>query len=95
MPQLVSLFNAVGGGAAAVVALNAPVDVPTVLDVLIGALTFAGSLIAAGKLQGLVPGRPVVFAGLVSYGLVLLNTRLDVFGEAPAGAPNARPAPSR
>jgi NAD(P) transhydrogenase subunit beta len=73
MPQLVSLFNAVGGGAAAVVAVHeftrlaepvpARVAVPTVLDVLIGALTFAGSLIASGKLQGIVPSRPVVFAG--------------------------------
>lgn len=73
MPQLVSLFNAVGGGAAAVVAVHeftsfadqvpARVAVPTVLDVLIGSVTFAGSLIASGKLQGVVPGRPVTFAG--------------------------------
>jgi proton-translocating NAD(P)+ transhydrogenase subunit beta len=73
MPQLVSLFNAVGGGAAAVVALHeftrladpvpARVAVPTVLDVLIGAVTFAGSLVASGKLQGLVPSAPVTFAG--------------------------------
>jgi NAD(P) transhydrogenase subunit beta len=73
MPQLVSLFNAVGGGAAAIVAVHeftrlaapvpARVAVPTVLDVLIGALTFAGSLVASGKLQGLVPSGPVVFTG--------------------------------
>ena len=75
MPQLVSLFNAVGGGAAALVAVDdfsrltkvAGVDVPTrtavavVLDVLIGSVTFSGSLIAAGKLQGIVPSRPIVF----------------------------------
>jgi NAD(P) transhydrogenase subunit beta len=73
MPQLVSLFNAVGGGAAALVAFvevlraddvlaGAPVRLvlPTVLDVLIGALTFSGSLVAAGKLSGRLPGRPVV-----------------------------------
>ena len=72
MPQLVSLFNAVGGGAAVLVAFvevlrvrdflaEAGVDhtLPTVLDVLIGALTFSGSLIAAGKLAGKVPGNPV------------------------------------
>ena len=60
MPQLVSLFNAVGGGAAALVAINeyvrlagATTGVPeattvtTVLDVLIGAVTFSGSIIAA------------------------------------------------
>jgi NAD(P) transhydrogenase subunit beta len=69
MPQLVSVFNAVGGGAAAMVAVNefaghgaalpASGAVTGAVDVLIGALTFAGSLIAAGKLQGLVPGGPV------------------------------------
>jgi NAD(P) transhydrogenase subunit beta len=75
IPQLVSLFNAVGGGAAAAVAvaafalhpggppLSATVSVPIVLDVLIGAVTFSGSLIAAGKLQGIVPGRPLTFRG--------------------------------
>jgi len=75
IPQLVSLFNAVGGGAAAAVAvaafalhpsgppLSATVSIPIVLDVLIGSVTFSGSLIAAGKLQGIVPGRPLTFRG--------------------------------
>jgi NAD(P) transhydrogenase subunit beta len=74
MPQLVSVFNAVGGGAAALVALHAFVSapgvglsarvaVPTALDVLVGAVTFTGSLVASGKLQGVVTGRPVVFPG--------------------------------
>jgi H+-translocating NAD(P) transhydrogenase subunit beta len=75
MPQLVSLFNAVGGGAAALVAINEYVrlagatgvpeatTVTTVLDVLIGAVTFSGSIIAAGKLQGLINGAPVTFPG--------------------------------
>jgi NAD(P) transhydrogenase subunit beta len=76
MPQLVSIFNAVGGGAAALVAINDYVKVTgasagvgeattiaTVLDVLIGAVTFSGSIIAAGKLQGLIDGAPVVFRG--------------------------------
>jgi NAD(P) transhydrogenase subunit beta len=84
VPQLVSLFNAVGGGAAALVAVHeftrpgGPVRagdaVPIVLDVLIGAITFTGSLVASGKLHGLVPGRPVVFAGVrvVTAGLALL-----------------------
>lgn len=75
MPQLVSLFNAVGGGAAALIAVNdliqadapatigARVSLPAGLDIVIGAVTFSGSLIAAGKLQGVVPGAPVVFPG--------------------------------
>ncbi len=78
MPQLVSLFNAVGGGAAALIALGhglrhldwVPLDVaparttvPMALDLVIGAVTFSGSLIAAGKLAGKVPGRPIVPPG--------------------------------
>ncbi|HXR43202.1 MAG TPA: NAD(P)(+) transhydrogenase (Re/Si-specific) subunit beta, partial [Pseudolysinimonas sp.] len=74
IPQLVSLFNAVGGGAAAVVAiadllrragsgLGPDATVPIVLDVLIGSITLSGSLIAAGKLQGMIPGRPLMFPG--------------------------------
>ncbi|MGW2515535.1 NAD(P)(+) transhydrogenase (Re/Si-specific) subunit beta [Streptomyces sp. NPDC001617] len=75
MPQLVSLFNAVGGGAAALIAVNdllqadhpatlgARVALPGALDIVIGAVTFSGSLIAAGKLQGVVSGAPVVFPG--------------------------------
>ena len=35
----------------------------TSLDMLIGAVTFSGSLVAAGKLQGVIPGRPIVFPG--------------------------------
>src|SRR5215212_8440901 len=64
MPQLVSLFNAVGGGAAALIAIedylslssgDIPLDttVFVVLDILIGAITFTGSLVASGKLMGL------------------------------------------
>ena len=76
MPQLVSLFNAVGGGAAALIAIDdylrlaggsalIPLQTtfPTVLDVIIGCVTFTGSLIASGKLMGLIPGRPIVIPG--------------------------------
>jgi NAD(P) transhydrogenase subunit beta len=75
MPQLVSLFNAVGGGAAALIAIDeylrlngapgAQENVATVLDIIIGSVTFTGSLIASGKLMGLAitPSRPVRIPG--------------------------------
>ncbi|WP_406047201.1 NAD(P)(+) transhydrogenase (Re/Si-specific) subunit beta [Kribbella sp. NBC_00889] len=82
MPQLVSLFNAVGGGAAALIAFadalpgtaaDRPISttLTTFLDVLIGGVTFSGSLIAAGKLAGFVPGRPLTFRGARAVNLVL------------------------
>ena len=72
MPQLVSLFNAVGGGAAALVAIedffhvvNTPeytisTSVFVVLGAVIGSITFSGSIIAAAKLQGVMSGQPII-----------------------------------
>ncbi len=81
MPQLVSMFNAVGGGAAALVgvhdymqagaAVSATTSVTTLLDVIIGGVTFSGSLIAAGKLQGLITSAPVTFPGARMLNLLL------------------------
>jgi proton-translocating NAD(P)+ transhydrogenase subunit beta len=99
MPQLVSLFNAVGGGAAALVAVHdfirlasatgpgvpTRIAVPTVLDVVIGAVTFSGSLVASGKLQGLVPSQPLVFPGVRALNLVLGLTMLGGGGYLIAG----------
>ncbi len=89
IPQLVSLFNAVGGGAAALVAIDdfvrlsrttgVPVDTTVFvgLGAVIGSVTFSGSLIASGKLQGVVPSRPLVIPGgrfiTVLAGLVVLG----------------------
>jgi NAD(P) transhydrogenase subunit beta len=74
MPQMVALFNGVGGGAAALVALSefhVAVEgslagdeiVSIVLSALIGSISFSGSLVAFAKLQELMSGRPIVFAG--------------------------------
>ncbi|MFC6206313.1 MULTISPECIES: NAD(P)(+) transhydrogenase (Re/Si-specific) subunit beta [Levilactobacillus] len=75
VPQLVSLFNAVGGGAAAVIgifdylmkgdgaSLSIAFSLPVLLDVIIGGITFSGSLIATGKLSGHVSGKPITFPG--------------------------------
>jgi NAD(P) transhydrogenase subunit beta len=97
MPQLVSLFNAVGGGAAALVAIDdfirlnsgAPVDTTifVVLGALIGSVTFTGSLVAGGKLQGLIPGKPIYVPGgqLVTIGLAVvavLGTVALILGAA-------------
>src|SRR5690349_4980198 len=80
MPQLVALFNGVGGGAAALVALlelphtdDPWVRLAIVFTLLVGAISFSGSLVTFAKLQELMTTRPVVFAGLpVLMGLALL-----------------------
>jgi H+-translocating NAD(P) transhydrogenase subunit beta len=90
MPQLVSVFNAVGGGAAALVAIRdymelgshvaAATSVTTLLDVIIGSVTFSGSIIAAGKLQGLITSAPVSFPGARIVNLLLLAVAIGVGG---------------
>jgi NAD(P) transhydrogenase subunit beta len=93
MPQLVSLFNAVGGGAAALIAIDdylriasAPglvENVAIVLDIIIGSITFTGSLIASGKLMGLkiTPSRPVRIPGgqLTTGALALVMVVAAIF----------------
>ncbi|WP_045732652.1 NAD(P)(+) transhydrogenase (Re/Si-specific) subunit beta [Pseudarthrobacter chlorophenolicus] len=71
MPQLVALFNGVGGGAAALVALlelphaDGPwVRLAIVFTLLVGAVSFAGSGVTFAKLQELMTTRPVLFPGL-------------------------------
>jgi NAD(P) transhydrogenase subunit beta len=107
MPQLVSLFNAVGGGAAALVAIedfighaagHTPVvstTVFTVLDVVIGCITFTGSLLASGKLMGVISGKPIIIPGtrpltVVVAVLVVVGTGLLVLDAA--GALTLEPA---
>lgn len=83
MPQMVALFNGLGGGAVALVAVveyphlfqdgTAPI-VPlltTVLSLLIGAISFMGSMIAYGKLQEILSGRPITWPGQKFINFVL------------------------
>jgi H+-translocating NAD(P) transhydrogenase subunit beta len=73
MPQLVALFNGVGGGAAALVAIVEYLNLgdsasfgevlATVFTVLVGSVSFSGSIITFLKLQELMTTRPVVFPG--------------------------------
>lgn len=83
MPQMVALFNGFGGIASTFVAYadyvhhaghigEMDVIVSMVLSLLIGTVTFTGSLVAFAKLQGLLPGRPIVFKGQTVFNALLL-----------------------
>jgi len=75
MPQLVSIFNAVGGGAAGLIAIedymtavrlgtaDVWLNIFVVLGSILGSIAFSGSIIATGKLQGLISGQPIMFPG--------------------------------
>jgi len=99
MPQLVALFNGVGGAAAAIVAIvefaaNGQDESMVTLaassfTVLVGSVSFSGSVVTFLKLQGLMTSRPVVFPGMqallpltavasVGLGIAVLPTRSTV-----------------
>ncbi|UHQ96195.1 NAD(P)(+) transhydrogenase (Re/Si-specific) subunit beta [Natrinema halophilum] len=77
MPQLVGLFNGLGGGASALVAgaevfqlgtanggaIPADVGIAAAASGIVGAVTFTGSMVAAGKLHGLVTGSAIRYTG--------------------------------
>ncbi len=96
MPQMVAIFNGFGGGASALVAAAEyfnPANPSTfnsatiAISVFVGTLTFTGSFIAFGKLQGFVSGKPIVFPGqkimnaLIAICLVLLGIYTVIGGE--------------
>jgi NAD(P) transhydrogenase subunit beta len=85
MPQMVALYNGVGGGAAALISWSEfrhnvelggeiPLDVfvPILFSTVIGSVSFWGSNIAFGKLQELIPGRPIRFPGQHIFNGLLL-----------------------
>src|SRR5207302_3238498 len=74
MPQMVALFNGVGGGAVAVIAwieyrhhfggdFPLKAEIPSLFAAIVGSISFWGSNIAFGKLQALIPGRPIKLPG--------------------------------
>jgi len=73
IPQMVALFNGVGGGAAAIVAVSELFKFgahpafseafPSVFSIVIGSVSFAGSMVAFAKLQELMTGTPITYPG--------------------------------
>jgi len=74
MPQMVAIFNGVGGGAAALVSLTEFISLPgkslaiykiceILFGILVGSVSFAGSAVAFAKLQELMTGRPITYPG--------------------------------
>jgi len=71
MPQMVAIYNGFGGGASLLIAtavffslgkdMTLENSITIVITVLIGAVTFSGSMIAFGKLQGLVKAKPITY----------------------------------
>ncbi len=85
MPQMVALYNGVGGGAAALIAWSEfrhrlaiggdiPLDVmiPVLFSLVVGSVSFWGSIIAFAKLQELISGRPIRFPGQHIFNGILL-----------------------
>lgn len=76
MPQLVALLNGVGGGAAAMVGLielqewagtaGYVATFATAAAILIGSMSFAGSIVTFLKLQGIMTARPIVLPGAIA-----------------------------
>ena len=85
MPEMVAIFNGFGGIASLLVGSseyllsaqhNIGILVPIFLTVVIGGLTFTGSLIAYGKLSGTITGNPVIYKGQQWINGILMVTLL-------------------
>ena len=94
MPQMVAIFNGFGGGASALVAaaeflkggeITSFTLGTIVLSIFVGTLTFSGSFIAFGKLQGFISGQPIVFPGqkilnaLMAISLIFIGMKVVQF----------------
>ncbi len=83
IPQMVALFNGVGGGAVAIIAWieyrhafggawALRVEIPSLFAAIVGSISFWGSNIAFGKLQEILPGRPIKLPGQTIINATLL-----------------------
>ena len=85
MPQMVAAFNGMGGGAAAMIALSEALQalghgsypglsqaVPGLFDMLVGSISFSGSIIAFLKLQEWMPSRAMSFKGQNAVNAIIL-----------------------
>jgi H+-translocating NAD(P) transhydrogenase subunit beta len=91
MPQMVAIFNGVGGGAAAIVATaellagagrhpELQTGLPDMFAIIIGSISFAGSIIAFAKLQELMTGTPITYPGQHTVNAALALAILAVAG---------------
>jgi NAD(P) transhydrogenase subunit beta len=101
MPQMVALFNGVGGGAVALIAWSefrttdgflaepAYVVIASMFAAIVGSISFWGSLIAFGKLQEILPGRPIGLGKAQQFvnGLLLLGAIACAVVASLGGAP--------
>ena len=80
MPQMVAIFNGFGGSASALVAAAEFLNSGSIstftlssimISIFVGTLTFTGSFIAFGKLQGFISGQPIVFPGQKALNAIL------------------------
>jgi NAD(P) transhydrogenase subunit beta len=89
MPQMVALFNGVGGGAAALISwaefhrkapapghVKLDISLAIMLSAIIGSISFAGSMVAFAKLQELIKGRPITYPGQQVVNSLVLATAL-------------------
>src|SRR5215471_2653247 len=105
MPQMVALYNGVGGGAVALIAWSEirhgislggamPLEdlIPTLLAAIIGSVSFWGSNIAFGKLQEVIPTRPMAVPGqqiinaVLGIGVIVIAIVIAINNEPPSQA---------
>ena len=98
MPQMVAIFNGAGGGAAALVAagellkftnahqpITYDISFTSMLTAVIGAISFAGSIVAFLKLQEVMTGRPITYPGQQVVNALVLLVILGTWGMVMAG----------